>query len=147
MSDRHFVCGACGQKNRVSSARPAAEARCGKCHAPLFTGHPIEVDEAGFARHVGATDGLVLVDVWAPWCGPCRTMSPMFERAAAELEPEVRLLKLNADTAPNVSARFGIRGIPALLLLRGGRLIGQSAGVMDTARIVAWVRQQATAAN
>lgn len=143
MTHRQLVCGACGQKNRVNVDRPAAEARCGKCHAPLFAGKPIEVDEAGFERHRAGTGGLILVDVWAPWCGPCRVMGPMFERAASELEPDVRLLKLNADQAPNVSARYGIRGIPALLLLQDGQLIGQSAGVMDTARIVAWVRDHA----
>jgi thioredoxin 2 len=142
MTYRQLVCGACGQKNRVDVGRPASEARCGKCHAPLFAGKVIEVDEAGFERHAAGTDGLVLVDIWAPWCGPCRVMGPMFERAASVLEPDVRLLKLNADQAPNVSARFDIRGIPALLLLQDGRLIGQSAGVMDTAHIVAWVRER-----
>jgi thioredoxin 2 len=104
----------------------------------MFAGRPIEVDEAGFDRQLARSDMPLLVDVWAPWCGPCRAMAPMYERAAAELEPKVRLLKLNADVAPSVSSRFGITSIPTLLLLRGGREIARTSGALDTTRIVAW---------
>jgi len=135
-----IVCGRCGQINRVPAEKPAASARCGSCHQPLFEGHPVEVDEQGFGRHVANSDVPVLVDVWAPWCGPCRAMAPMFERAAKELEPAVRLLKLNADSAPGVSSQLRITGIPTLLLLRGGREISRSSGAMDARSIVAWTK-------
>ncbi len=141
MSDaRQIVCGACGQINRVPQARPAGEARCGGCHKPLFTAHPIDVDEAAFERQLTHSSIPILVDVWAPWCGPCRTMTPMFEQASAALEPEVRLLKLNADHAPKSSARFGIRSIPTLLLMRSGTVIARNAGVMNADQIVAWTQ-------
>ena len=135
---RQIVCGHCGQINRLPTDRPATDARCGACRQPLFDGHPIEVDEQAFARHVAHSDVPILVDVWAPWCGPCRAMAPMFERAAKELEPKVRLLKLNADKAPAVSSRFAIKGIPTLLLMRDGKEISRRSGAMDTKTIVAW---------
>jgi len=139
MSASHqVVCGHCGKTNRLPAERTATNARCGSCHQPIFSGHPIEVDEEAFGRHVASSDIPVLVDVWAPWCGPCRSMAPMFERAAQELEPGVRLLKLNSDNAPSVSSRLGISGIPTLLLMHKGREIARSAGAMDTKRIVAW---------
>ncbi len=137
---RQIVCGHCGQINRLPADRPAATGHCGSCHRPLFEGHPIEVDAQAFARHVMHSDVPVLVDVWAPWCGPCRAMAPMFERAAQELEPNVRLLKLNADNAPEISSRFAITGIPTLLLMRGGKEISRKAGAMDARGIVAWTR-------
>ncbi len=135
---RKIVCGNCGKTNRLPSERAPAAARCGSCHQPIFSGHPIEVDEAGFGRHLANSDIPLLVDVWAPWCGPCRSMAPMFESAAQQLEPNVRLLKLNADTAPAVSSRLGITGIPTLLLMQGGREISRTSGAMDTRNIVAW---------
>ena len=139
MSDTfQIVCGHCGQINRLPAGRPPATAKCGKCHAPMFDGRPIEVDETAFERHAAHCDLPLLVDVWAPWCGPCRAMAPMFARAAAELEPRVRLLKLNSDEAPDVSARFGISGIPTLLLLLRGREMSRISGAMNSQQIVAW---------
>ena len=139
MSASHqVVCGGCGKINRLPVERTATTARCGSCHQPIFSARPIEVDEAAFDRHVTHSDIPVLVDVWAPWCGPCRAMAPMFERAAQQLEPGVRLLKLNSDKAPSVSSRLGISGIPTLLLMRGGKEIARTSGAMDTKNIVAW---------
>jgi thioredoxin 2 len=136
----HIVCPACCAVNALVVDREPTSAKCGKCGALLFAAKPLAVDAQGFAHHVARNDVPVLADVWAPWCGPCRQMAPLFERAARDLEPHIRLLKLNADEAPDVCSRFGIRGIPALLLLHRGRLVARTAGVMDTARIVQWTR-------
>ena len=135
---RQIVCGHCGRTNRLPAERAPETARCGACHQPMFTGRPIEVDEDGFGRHVTNSDIPLLVDVWAPWCGPCRAMAPMFERAAQQLEPNVRLLKLNSDNAQALSSRLNISGIPTLLLMRGGREIARHSGAMDARNIVAW---------
>lgn len=137
-SSVQIICGHCGKINRLPAERAATAARCGSCREPIFDGHPVEVDEAGFNRHLAQSSIPLLVDVWAPWCGPCRSMAPMFERAAKQLEPNVRLLKLNSDTAPSVSARLGISGIPTLLLMHDGREIARTSGAMDTKNIVAW---------
>ena len=138
---RHIVCPHCGATNRAAADRPAAQAVCGGCKARLFDGAPHDIDEAGFARHARADDMPVLLDVWAPWCGPCRSMAPQFARAATMLEPEVRLLKLNADAAPQVSAQLGVRGIPALFLLHRGRVLAQTSGAMPAEQIVRWTRE------
>ncbi len=142
-----LVCPHCGTFNRVPPSRPIAEAKCGQCHAKLFDGQPAEVDVAGFERHLRGNDIPVLVDVWAPWCGPCRTMGPNFTRAAATLEPQIRLLKLNADIAPEVTGRLGVQGIPALFLFRKGEVIAKTAGAMPTDAIIKWTREHVPASS
>lgn len=136
----NIVCPACQATNRVPAARLTAQPRCGACHVPLFEAHSIEVNPAGFERHVGGDEVPVLVDLWAPWCGPCRTMAPWFERAATTLEPHYRLLKLNADTAPEILTRYGVRSIPTLLLFYRGRLLASDAGAMPADRIIHWAQ-------
>lgn len=138
----HIVCPACDAVNRVPRERLGEGARCGKCREPMFTGTPVALDENRFARHVDRGDLPLLVDFWAPWCGPCRAMAPAFEAAARQLEPHVRLVKVNTEEAQGLAARLGIRSIPTLALFRGGRELARTAGAMDTRAILSWVRQQ-----
>ena len=135
------ACPACNGLNRVPDARLAQAPKCGKCHAPLFTGHPLALDAAGFHAHVERAGLPVLVDFWAPWCGPCRMMAPQFEAAAAQLEPVVRLAKVDTEAQPALGSRFGIRSIPTLALFRQGHELARQAGAMGAADIVRWARQ------
>jgi thioredoxin 2 len=144
MAAINLVCPACSTINRVPAERLAQAPVCGACHKPIFTAHPLSVDENALIRHI-QNDGVdVLVDIWAPWCGPCNAMAPHYEQAAAQLEPRMRLLKLNADTAPATMTKYAVRSIPTLMLFSGGALKAQNAGAMTTPQILQWVRRQAT---
>ncbi len=130
---RNVVCPQCASVNRVPADRPATQAVCGACKSPLFPGHPIALTTATFDRHLERTDAPVVVDFWAPWCGPCRAMAPIFERAAKELEPRARFAKVNVDEEPSISARYGVRGIPTLIVFDHGKVVKQHAGLVDLA--------------
>jgi thioredoxin 2 len=144
MSDSlHLVCPHCHSINRVPTARLGEQPNCGQCHQPIFAGQPLELTGSTFERYINKNDVPVLVDFWAPWCGPCKTMAPAFKEAAALLEPDVRLAKVNTDVEQTVGAQYRIRSIPTLILFKGGRELARQAGAMTTRDIVRWTRSQA----
>lgn len=136
----NVLCPRCATANRVLVARLADGPRCGSCKSALFGGHPVELDGTAFERHVAQSGLPVVVDFWAPWCAPCRTMAPVFERAARALEPHARLAKVNTDDEQALAGALGIRGIPTLAIFKSGKEVARTSGAMDESRLVAWVR-------
>ena len=144
MSDSlHLVCPHCHSINRVPAARLGEQPNCGQCHQPIFAGQPVELTSSTFTRYISRNDIPVLVDFWAPWCGPCKMMAPAFKEAAALLEPNVRLAKVNTDVEQTLGAQHHIRSIPTLILFKDGRELARQAGAMMTQDIVRWTRSQA----
>ena len=137
----HVVCPRCDAVNRIPAARPAAAGKCGKCAASLFDGHPVALDTERFRRHVKSSDIPIIADFWAGWCGPCRAMAPIFERAAGELEPKARFVKVDVDAEPALATEFRITGIPALIAFKGGREVARHAGVADLRTLRGMVEQ------
>lgn len=139
----HVVCPGCDAVVRVPAARLAETPRCPKCKGALFSGTPVELNAPTFDIHVQRSDLPVVVDFWAPWCGPCHAMAPQFAAAARALEPRYRFAKVNTDECPDLAARFGIRSIPTLMVFRGGAPVGQRAGAMDAGTLRRWLESLA----
>ena len=135
----HIVCGHCNSVVRVPPERAAEGPRCPKCQQALFEGLPITLNAGNFEKHLTRNDLALVIDVWAPWCGPCRMMAPHFEEAAQRFAPRARFAKLNSDEEGPLASRFGIRGIPTLIVLRGGKEIARQTGAMDSRTLTAWL--------
>ena len=139
---KHVVCSSCLTTNRVPEDKLAAGGTCGKCGRPLFNGRPLELTTANFNKIISSNDLPVMVDFWAPWCGPCKMMAPVFEQAAQQLEPRMLLAKLNTENEQAIAAGFGIRSIPTIAIFRGGRVVAQQAGAMDLGTLTRWAQSQ-----
>lgn len=137
------VCPSCESPNRIPSARLGDQPRCGKCKNPLFTGHPIVLTDRSFDRHLERSDLPLVVDFWAPWCGPCRMMAPFFEQIAAELEPRVRFAKVNTDENPRLAQQYGISSIPTTAIFKGGREVARQPGAMNLQQLRQWLQVHA----
>jgi thioredoxin 2 len=138
----HLVCGRCGAVNRAPRERLAEGPKCGRCHAPVLDGMPVELGPANFDAFIGRNDLPVVVDFWADWCGPCKMMAPVFAQAAREQRLHFRLAKLDTEASPDIAGRYAIRSIPTLVMFRNGQEIDRALGALDGARLRAWLQSR-----
>ncbi len=137
----HIVCPSCNSTNRVPKNRLQQAAICGQCKSKLFVSQPVELTAKNFTAHITKNDIPIVVDFWAPWCGPCKMMAPAFEQAAAQLEPNVRLAKVNTEAEQNIAAQYRIQSIPTLAIFKNAHEVTRTSGAMDFGSLINWVKQ------
>ncbi len=140
---KHVVCPSCNATNRIAEERLIESPNCGKCHQPLFQQSPVNLSAVNFQQHINRSDIPVVVDFWAPWCGPCKMMAPAFEEAAGQLEPNVRLAKLNTEDEQVIGTQLNIRSIPTMVIFKNGREVARQSGAMQASDIIDWIRANA----
>ncbi len=136
----HIVCPSCNATNRIPGDKLNANPACGKCRKPLFNRQPVKLNSENFQQHIKRSDIPVVVDFWAPWCGPCKMMAPAFEQASNELAPNARLAKVNTEDEQNLAGHYNIRSIPTMVIFKNGREIARQSGAMGVADIKSWVQ-------
>jgi thioredoxin 2 len=139
MNPLHLVCPHCNATNRVPSDKLQAELNCGKCHQPLLAAHPDNLGEAAFNAQLAKSDLPMVVDFWAPWCGPCRTMAPAYEKVSQDMQGKARFVKVNTEDEQGLAAKYNIRSIPTLAVFAGGREIARQPGAMSAPDLARWV--------
>ncbi len=142
MTTTNVTCPKCNAKNRLPTDRLADGPKCGKCKTRIFSGRPVELTAANVAAVLNHNDIPILVDCWAPWCGPCKSFAPIFEKAAKELEPKLRLAKLNTEVNQQVAARWKIQSIPTLIVFKQGKEVARKAGAVPLPQLKQWLQQQ-----
>lgn len=141
MESMHVVCSECQSVNRLPADKLDLAPTCGKCRKKIFSGRPLALTAANFQRYITKNEVPVVVDFWAPWCGPCKMMAPVFAAAAKKLEPRVRLAKVDTEREKGLAGTFAIRSIPTLVIFQGGKEKVRQPGAMQEADLIRWVRQ------
>lgn len=136
-----IMCHSCNALNRVPHGRALTDGRCGKCSTSLATPHPVNIDGTQLARLQSKDTGAFVIDIWAPWCGPCRTMAPMYDKAADRFRDSARLFKLDSEAHQEAAGRLGLRGVPTLMAWRGGKQVANQAGAPPGEALLTWISQ------